>query len=379
MEILTTIVLMVVIGAIVGGVTNYLAIKMLFKPYKAIYIGKWRLPFTPGLIPKRRDEMAVQMGNLVVNHLLTAESIKSKLMNPIFQKEITGLVQTELSNVLDSEKSVNHLLDKWGISDGQEKTESYLNDWLERKYDELMETYRYQPIKNVLSPEIIAKGEEKIPVISKMIIQKGVDYFSSDEGKMRIQRMADDFVQGRSGMLRNMLQMFLGNVNLAEKIQPELIKFLNNEGTEEIITTLLMKEWHKLLEKETSLIEEQFEKEKIMRIIKSFFNNVASVPSLFNASISSLTVKFRPYLIDELAPSSVKMLTEWAAEKVEGLMKKLKLSEIVRDQVSSFSFERLEEMVFSIIRSELKMITFLGAFLGGLIGIIQGVLAVWIL
>lgn len=379
MEILTTIVLMVVIGAIVGGVTNYLAIKMLFKPYKAIYIGKWRLPFTPGLIPKRRDEMAVQMGNLVVNHLLTAESIKSKLMNPIFQKEITGLVQTELSNVLDSEKSVNHLLDKWGISDGQKKTESYLNDWLERKYDELMETYRYQPIKNVLSPEIIAKGEEKIPVISKMIIQKGVDYFSSDEGKMRIQRMADDFVQGRSGMLRNMLQMFLGNVNLAEKIQPELIKFLNNEGTEEIITTLLMKEWHKLLEKETSLIEEQFDKEKIMRIIKRFFNNVASVPSVFNASISSLTVKFRPYLIDELAPSSVKMLTEWAAEKVEGLMKKLKLSEIVRDQVSSFSFERLEEMVFSIIRSELKMITFLGAFLGGLIGIIQGVLAVWIL
>ncbi|MBN6887669.1 uncharacterized membrane protein YheB (UPF0754 family) [Cytobacillus horneckiae] len=379
MEILTTIVLMVVIGAIVGGVTNYLAIKMLFKPYKAIYIGKWRLPFTPGLIPKRRDEMAVQMGNLVVNHLLTAESIKLKLMNPIFQKEITGLVQTELSNVLDSEKSVNHLLDKWGISDGQKKTESYLNDWLERKYDELMETYRYQPIKNVLSPEIIAKGEEKIPVISKMIIQKGVDYFSSDEGKMRIQRMADDFVQGRSGMLRNMLQMFLGNVNLAEKIQPELIKFLNNEGTEEIITTLLMKEWHKLLEKETSLIEEQFDKEKIMRIIKSFFNNVASVPSVFNASISSLTVKFRPYLIDELAPSSVKMLTEWAAEKVEGLMKKLKLSEIVRDQVSSFSFERLEEMVFSIIRSELKMITFLGAFLGGLIGIIQGVLAVWIL
>ncbi|WP_433957551.1 DUF445 domain-containing protein [Cytobacillus horneckiae] len=379
MEILTTIVLMVVIGAIVGGVTNYLAIKMLFKPYKAIYIGKWRLPFTPGLIPKRRDEMAVQMGNLVVNHLLTAESIKSKLMNPIFQKEITGLVQTELSNVLDSEKSVNHLLDKWGISDGQKKTESYLNDWLERKYDELMETYRHQPIKNVLSPEIIAKGEEKIPVISKMIIQKGVDYFSSDEGKMRIQRMADDFVQGRSGMLRNMLQMFLGNVNLAEKIQPELIKFLNNEGTEEIITTLLMKEWHKLLEKETSLIEEQFDKEKIMRIIKSFFNNVASVPAVFNASISSLTVKFRPYLIDELATSSVKMLTEWAAEKVEGLMKKLKLSEIVRDQVSSFSFERLEEMVFSIIRSELKMITFLGAFLGGLIGIVQGVLAVWIL
>ena len=40
-----------VIGGIIGLITNGLAIKMLFRPYKEIYIGKFRLPFTPGLIP----------------------------------------------------------------------------------------------------------------------------------------------------------------------------------------------------------------------------------------------------------------------------------------------------------------------------------------
>ncbi|MDQ0268963.1 DUF445 domain-containing protein [Cytobacillus purgationiresistens] len=379
MEILTTIILMAVIGAIVGGFTNYLAIKMIFKPYHPIYLGKWRLPFTPGLIPKRRDKMADQMGDLVVNHLLTAESIQTKFLNSNFQTEMTVLVQNELSNVLTSERTLNEVLEGWGLSEGQMKTEQYLNNWIESKYDEMMGTYRDQPLKNVLSPELIAKGEEKIPVISRLIITKGVDYFSSEEGKIRIQRMADDFVSGRSGMLRNMLQMFLGNVNLADKIQPEIVKFLKNEGTADIITALLMKEWHKLLEKDTSLIEEQLEKEKIIRIIKGFSYKVINMPVLFHSSISELTVKIRPYLIDELTPKSILLSSKWISGKIEGLMKKLRLNEIVREQVSTFSVQRLEEMVFSIIKSELKMITFLGAFLGGLIGVVQGVIAVWIL
>ena len=76
MEAFLTILFMVAVGAIIGGVTNSLAIKMLFRPYKPIYIKKWRLPFTPGLIPRRRDDLAIQMGRLVVNHLLTPESFK---------------------------------------------------------------------------------------------------------------------------------------------------------------------------------------------------------------------------------------------------------------------------------------------------------------
>lgn len=43
-------------------------------------------PFTPGLIPKRRDELAVQLGKMVVEHLLTPEGIGKKLTNEEFQK-----------------------------------------------------------------------------------------------------------------------------------------------------------------------------------------------------------------------------------------------------------------------------------------------------
>ncbi|HHT66442.1 MAG TPA: DUF445 family protein, partial [Clostridiales bacterium] len=52
---------MIIVGALIGWFTNYLAVKMLFRP-----IRPWRIPLTKielqGLIPKRREEIAVTIG-----------------------------------------------------------------------------------------------------------------------------------------------------------------------------------------------------------------------------------------------------------------------------------------------------------------------------
>ncbi|MCM3092445.1 MULTISPECIES: DUF445 domain-containing protein [unclassified Cytobacillus] len=378
MEIAMTIILMMIIGALIGGFTNYLAIKMLFKPYKAVYIGKWKVPFTPGLIPKRRDEMADQMGKLVVNHLLTPESIKKKFINDQFQRDMTGLVQKELETFLQSEKSAENILAAFGIKDGQAKAEKHINLLIEQKYENIISKYRGLPLKEVIPQGLLDKADEKIPAISSMILKKGVDYFSSIEGKMRIQRMADDFVRERSGVLSNMLQMFMGNINLADKIQPEIIRFLSNEGTADLVTTLLQKEWSKILEMEAAVIEEQIEKEQILTVLKNIAHRVINLENVFRKPISSFVAPYRTVLTDELAPKSVQMLTDWLSGKTEMVMERLRLAEVVREQVSNFSVERLEDMVFSIIKSELAMITNLGFLLGGIIGLVQGIIAILI-
>ncbi|MBG9589716.1 hypothetical protein ABE26_22460 [Cytobacillus firmus] len=378
MEIAMTIILMMIIGALIGGFTNYLAIKMLFKPYNAVYIGKWKVPFTPGLIPKRRDEMADQMGKLVVNHLLTPESIKKKFINDQFLRDMTGIVQKEMETILQSEKSAEDILAAFGITDGQSKTENRINLLIEQKYEKIISEYRGLPLKNVIPQGLLDKADEKIPAISSMILQKGVDYFSSIEGKMRIQRMADDFVRERSGVLSNMLQMFMGNINLADKIQPEIVRFLSNEGTADLITTLLQKEWRKILEMEAAVIEEQLEKEQILSVLKKIAHRVINLENAFKKPISSFMDPYRTVLIEELAPKSVQMLSDWLSGKTEMIMERLRLAEIVREQVSNFSVERLEDMVFSIIKSELAMITNLGFLLGGIIGLVQGIIAILI-
>ena len=51
---------MVVVGAVIGGVTNVIAIRMLFHPFKPYYIFKMRIPFTPGLIPKEEKKLLLR-------------------------------------------------------------------------------------------------------------------------------------------------------------------------------------------------------------------------------------------------------------------------------------------------------------------------------
>jgi uncharacterized membrane protein YheB (UPF0754 family) len=368
---------MMVIGGVIGGFTNFLAIKMLFRPYRAYYFGKWRVPFTPGLIPRRRDELAKQLGKMVVNHLLTPESLQKKFAQKEFLTDFTKLAQNEISRILDIEKTLEEVLDQFELVDSKSMLKRQLDIFIESTYHRLSSTYLDQPIKTVIPSEFQEKIEMKIPVVSGLIIEKGTEYFSSIEGNLRIQRMFDDFLKER-GMLGNMLQMFLGNSSLADKIQPELIKFLNSEGTNDLLNTLLHKEWTKLSERKVMEIEAWLEKEKIINVLKQYSHQVINLDHLFNKSVQTLVANYKDVIVDDIVPKVVVNLGQWLTKRMGIIIEKIQLSQLVSEQVATFSVERLEELVLSITRSELKMITYLGFLLGGLIGFFQGILAMFI-
>lgn len=85
MTTILTIIGMMIIGSIIGGFTNFVAIKMLFHPYHEKKIFGYKLPFTPGLIPKRRNELSEKVGQMVTNHLLTPEVFKENLLTLILK------------------------------------------------------------------------------------------------------------------------------------------------------------------------------------------------------------------------------------------------------------------------------------------------------
>jgi uncharacterized membrane protein YheB (UPF0754 family) len=66
-------------GALIGYVTNAVAIKMLFRPLKPVIIFGLRLPFTPGILPRQRHKLANSIGSMVERELLTAETIMARL------------------------------------------------------------------------------------------------------------------------------------------------------------------------------------------------------------------------------------------------------------------------------------------------------------
>ena len=69
-----------VIGAVIGAFTNYLAIKMLFRPLKPVKIGRFTLPLTPGVIPRHQEALADALSNTVYENFFTNTDIEGIFM-----------------------------------------------------------------------------------------------------------------------------------------------------------------------------------------------------------------------------------------------------------------------------------------------------------
>lgn len=81
-----------VIGAIIGIFTNYIAVKMLFRPYGEKHIGKWRVPFTPGIIPRRQAALGAALGRMVDETLVRKEDLKSALLSDEVAATVTNAI-----------------------------------------------------------------------------------------------------------------------------------------------------------------------------------------------------------------------------------------------------------------------------------------------
>ncbi|MBI5893211.1 MAG: DUF445 family protein [Deltaproteobacteria bacterium] len=77
------------VGAIIGWFTNYVAIKMLFKPHEPVNIFgcKWQ-----GAIPKRRHEISKSMARAIEKELLSAKDFSKILEDMEWEDEVEKAV-----------------------------------------------------------------------------------------------------------------------------------------------------------------------------------------------------------------------------------------------------------------------------------------------
>jgi len=68
-------------GGIIGYFTNWLAIKMMFRPHLPKYIFGMKLPFTPGLIPKERGRIADAIATSISENLMNKEVLEKNLLS----------------------------------------------------------------------------------------------------------------------------------------------------------------------------------------------------------------------------------------------------------------------------------------------------------
>ncbi|KGR82881.1 DUF445 domain-containing protein [Lysinibacillus odysseyi] len=360
------------VGAIVGAATNYLAIKMLFRPHNPIYFMKWRLPLTPGLIPKRRDMLAIQLGKTVTEYLLTPATIKKKFLSDEVRQNVLQFAQQKVEQeIFLNDKTLKDWLDLTGFGHLPATVEGKVDVIIYSQFENVKHVLSTKKIQEILPADLEPVLDRKISEAVGQILQKGEDYFLSPEGYMTIRNMLDDFLSSK-GSIGGMIQMFMGDSSsLVEKVQRELVKFLQAPGTSALLNRIFLTEWEKVKERPAMDFMKDINFDRIAGNIQEYAKRELALDERLDKRIQDYWPQGNDWAKNELLPKLLNKVFIEAENKIEDVLQRLNLAEVVREQVDSFPTAKLEELVLGIISKELRLITWLGGIIGGLVGIVQ--------
>ena len=97
------------VGGVIGYITNDLAIRMLFRPRKAVFIGRFHVPFTPGLIPAQQGRIAQSIGGVISGQLLNEETLRRTLLSEGTIQALRKKARTALRILSRDERRVSDL------------------------------------------------------------------------------------------------------------------------------------------------------------------------------------------------------------------------------------------------------------------------------
>ena len=83
------LIFVILTSAAIGWITNYIAIKMLFRPHKEINFGFFKIQ---GLIPKRKAEIGNGIANVIQNELISIKDVVNNIDKKEFSKKLESLV-----------------------------------------------------------------------------------------------------------------------------------------------------------------------------------------------------------------------------------------------------------------------------------------------
>ena len=486
------------IGAVIGYITNWLAIKMLFRPREAKYIVGMKLPFTPGLIPKEKSRIANKVGETVGTHLLNSDSLSKALKDDKIKSKFNEVAKEKINQVINSNSTLeeslkntlgeNYYALKGNMINNIAKTilESIQEEEFKNKLkfyivDSIKERLNKNPEKiidfinsnkfreviiNTLEEEktrdIIGKAllkevktlekedltiEEVIPENIKPYIEEYVksqkdtlvdiikNLLRDDEVSYKIKSAINDNIP-------SIVSMFLSGDVIYGKLVSLVDKSLSEEENKEYICDAALAFVHESMKKKVSDVINNVGEEKLEVIsdalgdkISKKLNteeNIDSIISKLNCKISSfnsyeeiikvLFIDYENILIDNidsmisqivnnnqlsgeiskiiekvfdkflqnslndicynkqnLENSIMSILdnlyNDFVENKSAKVLEIVDISSIVEEQINAFEVDYAEEIIIGIANKELKAITWLGALLGGILGILSPLLS----
>ena len=94
------------VGAVIGYITNDIAIRMLFRPHQAKYLMGVHIPFTPGIIPKEKNRIAGAIGKAVSENLMNREVLEKSLLSDEMLEKIGNAIDEFVSTQSGNDETI---------------------------------------------------------------------------------------------------------------------------------------------------------------------------------------------------------------------------------------------------------------------------------
>ncbi|MBN3871001.1 DUF445 domain-containing protein [Nostoc sp. JL33] len=389
-----------VLGGIIGYFTNDIAIKMLFRPYRAIYIAGQKVPFTPGLIPRNQERLALNISKTIMGSLLTPKELQNLarrlLQTERVQAAILWLLQLAIEQIKTdkNEKSAKIvagiLRDLLGESLPRllkvlARREDFLEAQINQIFDQILLEFQLSEEQATRLADWLLQG-----VIPPDVLRQTIVDFLTDR---TIQIIDEGFREKTSGTYWVVANLF-GLRNTLTRLRSFCLdeKEAANTRLQELTQDLKMRDRIRKLLQNLSLQNLPMGTVRQLRkttreSVRHYLQNSGSdflqgltdsvdweniaVVLLNRLSTSPVVSTSLEVMSQELALILDKYLEKDLEVIVAQVIPILSIDQVIVDRVKSTSPADLEAAIEGIVKNELQAIVNLGGVLGFVIGLLQ--------
>ncbi len=403
---LLTFIIPPVAGTIIGYFTNDIAIKMLFRPYQPIMVGKRRLPFTPGLIPRNQERLAKRVSDTIMGSLLTPAELQNLARRLLATERVEAAILWLLNLAIEQLKQdkeektakiiasvLKDLFDKSlpRLIKVLARREDFLEEQIDRIFDRVLLDFQL----NDSQARQLSDWFLQVVLPADSIRQIVIDFLTD----RNIQILDEIFREKSSGtvwVVANVLGLRNSLVRLRSFCLDE--KEVANSRLQELILSLEVRNrlriWLQSLSLQNLPVSTVRQLRKTTRdTVRSYLQEQG--PNLIQELGKSIDWnKIAVLLVNRLQSSetlldSLEVISQELALVFERYLEKdleiivakvipiLSIDQVIIDRVNSTSPRDLEASIQGIVKSELQAIVNLGGILGFLVGCLQVVLFIF--
>ncbi|MGB3492582.1 MAG: DUF445 family protein [Elainellaceae cyanobacterium] len=391
-----------IIGGVIGYFTNDLAIKMLFRPYRAIYLWGRKLPFTPGLIPSNQERLAQRIADTIMGSLLTPEELQNLARRLLSTDRIKAAIFWLLNLALDQIQGANDqkvakifasiLRDIFGDSlpkliKSLARQDDFLEPQFNQIFDQVLLDFQFNDeqaeqlsawlLTVVLPPDALRQAivdfltDRNIRVIDESFREKAsgtywvvANLFGLRNTLVRLRTYCLDEREASNKRLAELIR----ELSLQQRLQ-EWVQNLSMQNLPVFTVRQLRKNMHNTLR-----VYIQKEGADLLQGLSASVQWEQIAMLLLNRLRTSDAVT------DSLTPVSKELaliLERYLERDLEELVARtipiLNIDQVIIDRVNATPPRNLETNIQAIVRNELQAIVNIGGILGFTIGVVQSV------